>query len=189
MSINHNEFVLKSAIVESKKMTIEEFYALLESHDWYCHFSDSEQAAKAGRQSLLLLNKIASHHPLFKSLLEQFDAHMFSGDAWNTQQTEKPILKDDERDVFVHIDMPIVSDKGILIQDSNDCCNQVWDKTDSIDNNCIVKEVSGRQRYVGVFPSRDIAVLVAFYATSLNGGYSDCVVENVECFSSFDEWL
>lgn len=189
MSINYNEFVLKSAIIESKKMTIEDFYALLENHDWYCHFSDSEQAAKAGRQSLLLLNKIASHHPLFKSLLDRFDAHMFSGDAWNTQQTEKPILKDDERDIFVHIDMPVVSDNGVLIQNSDDYSNQVWDKTDSAENSCVVKEISGFQRYVGVFPSRDIAVQVAFYATSINGGYSDCVVENVKCFSSFDEWL
>lgn len=74
-------------------MTIEEYYALLEKHDWYYEMSDDHRVWKAGvaaRDNLVAI--AAEHGGQYQTLLDGFRAHYFSGDPWGTEKQPKPTL-------------------------------------------------------------------------------------------------
>ncbi len=186
----HREKVLQEAILEKISISLEEFYALLEKHDWYYSFSDSFNVSEKGEQASAELEKIALSHPEFKKLHERYNAHMFTGEAWGNEREPKPILEQ-FNNVSTEYETTVKSVHGVLISRAGEYGHDgdVWDNTTSNEGPFLVKEVCG-ERYIGVFPSRDIAIQCAHYAVSVpDGGYDDVVIENVGFYQSFEEWF
>ncbi len=72
-------------------MTIQEYYDMLEKHDWYYCFSDDHRYWVAGERSIKELRRLADEHgEAFYTLLEGFFNHHFSGKPWGNEQAPKP---------------------------------------------------------------------------------------------------
>lgn len=187
----HRDKVLAEAVTKKVTVTIADFFSSLEKHDWYTSFSDSSEVNKRGEIEFHKLDAIASKHPEFTRLLKAFNDHHFTGEAWGNEKQPKPLLETFEN-VSVDIEQPVESRHGILIrspgEDGRD--NNVWDNTSNADGHCLVKEVWGQERCIGVFPNRDVAIMCAEYAVSVpDGGYDDVVIESVKVYNTFEEWF
>lgn len=73
------------------KISIQDFYQLLDDHDWYYQFSDDDRVYRRGAASMIgLMNIAANNGPEYKALLEAFNMHYFSGKPWKTPKAPKP---------------------------------------------------------------------------------------------------
>jgi len=76
-------------------MTIKEFYKLLNSHDWYFHYSDDSRVNTSGQKELDLLKKVAnSEGGMFCDLLDKYESYIFSGPSYGTVRKIKPELEE-----------------------------------------------------------------------------------------------
>lgn len=81
-------------------MTLQEFWDMLDRHDWYYHFSDCSKTFSRGRQSENNLHSVAtSNGPEFKEMLDAFHTHKFSGEHYGTEKQPKPDRPGGPRDV------------------------------------------------------------------------------------------
>lgn len=72
-------------------MTIEEFYKLLETHDWSYQYSDDHSVWRRGRQRGEQLLRLAETNDTFKQLWEDFRAWALASPR---DRPEKPLLGD-----------------------------------------------------------------------------------------------
>jgi hypothetical protein len=72
-------------------MTLTEFYAELERHDWYYHFSDDHSVWCAGEAESAKMRSIAEQSPAHKELYDQFCAHRFSGESFGKPKAPAPV--------------------------------------------------------------------------------------------------
>ena len=70
-------------------MNIQEYYDLLDRHDWYYDFSDDHGVWNAGRINADKLASLATSQEK-KQLLNDFHSHKFSGKPWGTEEKPKP---------------------------------------------------------------------------------------------------
>lgn len=82
--------VLEAAPVNA--VTVEEYYKLLQKHDWYFSFSDDHREYAKGSAERSALTVMARQSPEHKKLLAGFELHHSSGPAWNTEQSPLPSL-------------------------------------------------------------------------------------------------
>ena len=68
----------------------QQWWDTLNRHDWYYHFSDDGRVWRAGEAATAKLESEARVEPWKQTMYEAFAKHMFSGDAWNTEQAPKP---------------------------------------------------------------------------------------------------
>jgi hypothetical protein len=73
-------------------MTLEEFYNLLEAHDWHYEMSDNHSVYLRGRENEQKLSSLAANHKNqdFVILFRAYKQHIFSGEPWGTEQLPKP---------------------------------------------------------------------------------------------------
>ena len=78
---------------EKKQLTLQEFYALLERHDWYYDWSDDHRVWRKGTRERNILESLAKENgPEYQTLLEQYRKYMFKA---NTEQISKPARPED----------------------------------------------------------------------------------------------
>ena len=75
--------------IETKQITIEEFYEMLEKHDWYYDFADDHRYWKAGKSSLEKIKALTIKDANFAKLYLDYSAWIFS----NSEKL-KPIVED-----------------------------------------------------------------------------------------------
>ena len=71
-------------------MTLQEFWDMLNRHDWYYQFSDDHRQWSDGNKNadqIKLLSDISAGH---KKLYEGFCKHYFGGEAFNKTESPKP---------------------------------------------------------------------------------------------------
>lgn len=74
-----------------EKMNLQDYYDLLEQHDWYYIFSDDHKVYEKGKSNQDKLVDLAEENgPKFKELYKAFGDHYFSGKPWDTEQKPKP---------------------------------------------------------------------------------------------------
>jgi hypothetical protein len=72
------------------KVSLTEYWDMLNSHDWYYDFSDDHSVWKAGVANRDKLNTIARQSDDHKKLRDDFSKHYFSGEPWGTERAPKP---------------------------------------------------------------------------------------------------
>lgn len=72
------------------KLSLSEYWEMLNNHDWYFDCSDDGKVFARGRASLAKLSDIARQSEEHKKMFDGFKAHKFSGKPWNTDQAAKP---------------------------------------------------------------------------------------------------
>jgi len=60
-------------------MTIEEFYKLLQSHDWYYYFSDDPSVYDKGKASHTAIVSAVKTYPTLKLLYKDYQIYAFRG--------------------------------------------------------------------------------------------------------------
>jgi hypothetical protein len=75
--------------IETKQITIEEFYDMLEKHDWYYDFADDHRYWKAGKASLEKIKILTQKDSIFARLYLDYSTWIFS----NSEKL-KPNIKD-----------------------------------------------------------------------------------------------
>lgn len=73
------------------KVTLAEYWDLLNKHDWYHMMSDDGRVDRAGSVNFSKLAKIAEQSDDHKALLAAFHQHYWTGKPWNTEQQPKPV--------------------------------------------------------------------------------------------------
>ena len=185
MKSTHKQNVINEAVKKNTTITLLDFFNMLEKHDWYSSFSDSSAVYKQGQNDFEWLQYIASTNHRFDGLLATYR------DLVNSKkEIDVDILVGEDKLLETTYENITRGENGILLRghDEYGYSNEVWDKTDTDEGHFSVNEIDGR--HVGVFPSWEIALQVAAYATGVpDGGYGDVVIENVSVFNSFDEWF
>lgn len=73
------------------KLTLGQFYKMLEAFDWFYVFSDDSKVEKEGELKFKDLGMLAFHNgPKYVKLMEQYRAYVWSGPAWKTEKKPKP---------------------------------------------------------------------------------------------------
>ena len=70
--------------------TLNEFYDILNSHDWYFNYSDDHRVWTRGNRALNRIRHIAAESGQHNKLFQDFQNHHFSGEAFNTPKQPKP---------------------------------------------------------------------------------------------------
>lgn len=74
-------------------MTLKQFYQALEGHDWFYPWSDDHKVYMRGEADYKKLEDTAkSSGPAHAWLLQQYQAHMCSGEPWGTERQPKPAM-------------------------------------------------------------------------------------------------
>lgn len=73
-----------------EKTSLLDYYDLLDSHDWYYHFSDDMKVYDKGEREEIQLDDIATQSPEHEKLYKGFQEHMFSGKPFNKELKSKP---------------------------------------------------------------------------------------------------
>lgn len=71
-------------------MNLQEYWDLLNSHDWYYNYSDDQRVWSLGNKNDRKLRGIADSSPEHKRLYMGFVNYHFSGKDWNTEKEPKP---------------------------------------------------------------------------------------------------
>lgn len=80
-----------NAVKDIVMPSLQEFYDMLEAHDWYYAFSDAHNVWLAGEAARDKLNTIAeAGGSEYKKLLKKYSKHMFTGESWGNKQAPKP---------------------------------------------------------------------------------------------------
>ena len=72
-------------------MTIEEFYKLLQSHDWYYYFSDDPSVYDKGKASHTAIVSAVKTYPTLKLLYQDYQIYAFRG---RNSKMSEPKLED-----------------------------------------------------------------------------------------------
>lgn len=75
---------------QHSEVSLNDFYDMLEKHDWYYEFSDDHRAWKKGRLEYQKIKAIAAISPEYRQLHEDWTKHMFTGGPWKNEQAPKP---------------------------------------------------------------------------------------------------
>lgn len=76
-----------------EKMTLKQFYQILENFDWFYEFADDLRAEKAGAERFKEVGLIAFHNgPAYVDLMKAYRSYVWSGPAWGTVKKPKPEL-------------------------------------------------------------------------------------------------
>lgn len=89
MWANHQELTLTNG----EQMTIEEFYKLLEGHDWTYQYSDDFSVWRRGSDRAKQISHLAEGNETFKQMVADFRSYIFDGDATGYTRP-KPLLSD-----------------------------------------------------------------------------------------------
>lgn len=73
-------------------MDTEEYFYLLDKHDWYYDFSDDSRVWKMGKADEKLLKRLYVDNTNFEKMYNDFHSHYFSGQAFGTKKVAKPKL-------------------------------------------------------------------------------------------------
>lgn len=72
-------------------MTLNEYYDLLDNHDWYFDFSDDRNVRALGQNNDHKIKKIANTHgKKYLALYQHFHLHHFSGPSFDSPEAPKP---------------------------------------------------------------------------------------------------
>lgn len=72
-------------------MTLDEYYDILDKHDWFYEFSDDSRVYGRGVKAKQdLLNTANQHGQEYKNLYDAFKKYHFSGKPWGTEEAPKP---------------------------------------------------------------------------------------------------
>lgn len=69
---------------------LNDYWDMLNTHDWYWRFSDDNRWYNAGNFQENKLRAIAEKSLAHKVMFERFSNHYWTGKPWNTEQTPKP---------------------------------------------------------------------------------------------------
>lgn len=101
-------------------VTLAVFFAMLESFDWYYHYSDDGREWRAGVAQEKVLKEIATQSPEHQQLYDAWYAYHFTGAPWGNEKAPRPTL-----DVFcggcggpMH---PVVGPEGDIVQYCGGC--------------------------------------------------------------------
>lgn len=186
MSLTQREIVINEAVKKPKTITLSDYLELLKKHDWLSSFSDSFAVQKRGDNEFEWLKYIAANNELFTKLLNDYKHYIQNRENGVSEPKNTP----EDNTLETSYDAIIENENGILLKASDEYgrSSEIWDKTTSSDGHFSINEINGGN--VGVFPSWEIALSVASYATnSPDGGYGDVLIENVSVYDSFDEWF
>lgn len=75
---------------QDKGTSLQTFWDMLESFDWYFEFTDDHEVWKAGHDAQARLDAIATQSKKHATLYEKFRQHKFSGGEFNIAQKPKP---------------------------------------------------------------------------------------------------
>jgi hypothetical protein len=73
-------------------MKLAQFYGLLLTHDWFFHISEDAGARMEGRESLSRIRTASSTSETHRKLFDEYEQHMNSGPAFDTDRLPKPQL-------------------------------------------------------------------------------------------------
>lgn len=73
-------------------MTVEEFFKMCETHDWYYAWSDDNRVWRRGEDAFDKIHAVAKSNSLFAEILQAFKDFYFRGEAWNNERGPKPVL-------------------------------------------------------------------------------------------------
>jgi hypothetical protein len=73
-------------------MLIEEYYVMLERHDWYYAYSDDSRVFARGEQAASKVVSISKESDKHKQLYKDYSAHIWSGKVFNTEKKPKPVV-------------------------------------------------------------------------------------------------
>lgn len=73
-----------------KNISLQEFYDMLDKHDWMYYFSDDFQAYQDGQVAEARLWQIAKNSEKHEALIREYELHVTTGPHWNTKQNPKP---------------------------------------------------------------------------------------------------
>ena len=74
----------------TKEITLAKFYDILEACDWFYEFADDGNAYRRGQQEMLEVIQKSYQSNEHGKLFKDYQAHVFSGDAWGTSKLPKP---------------------------------------------------------------------------------------------------
>jgi hypothetical protein len=73
-----------------EKVSLKDFYEMLEKHDWYHLMSDDGRVDRMGAANYERIKIIATQSPEHQALFDQYEKHMWTGKPWNTEQAPLP---------------------------------------------------------------------------------------------------
>ena len=72
------------------KVSLIDFYQMLEWHDWFYSYSDDHRVWLNGQENAGKLAEIAKQSEEHNKLFRDYSKHVFSGPSWNTEKSPKP---------------------------------------------------------------------------------------------------
>ena len=72
------------------QMTLQEFWDMLNRHDWYYQFSDDHSMWSDGNKNADQIRLLSDISPGHKKLYEGFQKHYFGGEAFKKPESPKP---------------------------------------------------------------------------------------------------
>lgn len=72
------------------KITLSQFWEMVDKHDWYHEMSDDRGVDARGAANWRKLKAISGQSSEHAEILEAFTKHHYSGKPWNTEQKPKP---------------------------------------------------------------------------------------------------
>jgi|TARA_Y100000310_G_scaffold44394_1_gene41431 hypothetical protein len=72
------------------QMTLQEFWDMLNRHDWYYQFSDDHRIWSEGSKNSDQIRLLSDISPEHKKLYEGFCKHFFGGEHFNKVESPKP---------------------------------------------------------------------------------------------------
>ena len=81
----------------TSKMTLIEFYRLLDGHDWYYPYDDDHRVWEDGNKINDKIQVIKHSSAEHLALYENFLKHKFSGSPWGTRKAPKPEIPKDNK--------------------------------------------------------------------------------------------
>ena len=76
------------------KVSLAEYWEMLNKHDWFHMYSDDNSVDRKGSAYMRVLTDIAGQSREHTALLIGFRAHEFSGEPWGTERHPQPLKPD-----------------------------------------------------------------------------------------------
>lgn len=73
-----------------QNITLDQFYEILEKHDWLYYMSDDSRVYNLGERAEGRIEAIARQSPKLTALHDAFKAYIFSGPTWGKEPLPKP---------------------------------------------------------------------------------------------------
>ena len=72
-------------------MNIQEYYDLLDEHDWFYQFSDDMRVYNAGNVAQKKIQHLSETSTVHRDLYLSFQGYIFSGPSYKTAHLTKPV--------------------------------------------------------------------------------------------------